>query len=160
MQSPSHVDVYWRPGCAFCSSLKRQLDKLGLERRLITAGDNKALLDPFSPRDAGQEAYMQRIVDQIHEQFIEAVKKGRGERLAQRADIFSGLVWNGDQARELGLVDHIGSTGYALRDLLQLEEQIDYTPVDDWFKTFSRQFGAGAGSALDGLLMKQALEFN
>lgn len=134
------------------------IEKLGIERRLITAGDNKAMLDPFSPRDAGQEAYMQRLVDQIHTQFIDAVKHGRGERLAQRADIFSGLVWNGEQAKELGLVDHIGSTGYAMRDVLGLEEQVDYTPVDDWFRTFSRQVGTGMGTVLDRLLLKQGIE--
>lgn len=136
------------------------IEKLGIERRLITAGDNKALMDPFSPRDPEQEAYMQRIVDQIHTQFIDAVRQGRGERLAQRADIFSGLVWNGEQAKELGLVDHIGSMGYAQRNILELDETLDYTPVEDWFRTFSRQVGVGMGSALDGLLAKQGLELN
>lgn len=134
------------------------IEKLGIERRLITAGDNKALMDPFSPRDPEQEAYMQRIVDQVHTQFIDAVKQGRGERLAQRADIFSGLIWNGEQAQALGLVDHVGSTGYALRELLELENTVDYTPVDDWFRTFSRQVGVGVGSALNGVVAKQGLE--
>jgi protease-4 len=133
------------------------MKKLGLERRLITAGDNKAMLDPFSPKDEIQEAYMQRIVDQIHAQFIEAVKNGRGERLSDRADIFSGLVWNGEEAKALGLVDHIGSMAYTLRELLKVEEQVDYTPQADWLETFSKQMGAGMGAALDRLMLKQGM---
>ncbi len=131
------------------------LEKLGIERRLITAGDNKAMLDPFLPKDAEQEAYMQRIVDQVHEQFISAVKLGRGDRLADRADIFSGLVWNGSEAKDLGLTDHIGSMGYAMREILDLEEQVDYTPQIDWLSEFSKQVGATMGAALDRLLSKQ-----
>jgi protease-4 len=131
------------------------MQKLGIERRLITAGDNKDMLDPFLPRDEVQEAYMQRMVDQIHVQFIEAVKSGRGERLADRADIFSGLVWNGEEAKVLGLVDHIGSMGYTLREILNIDEQLDYSPQVDWFETFSKQVGAGMGTALDRLMLKQ-----
>lgn len=131
------------------------LKKLGIERRLITAGDNKAMLDPFLPKDEAQQVYMQRIVDQVHAQFISAVKQGRGDRLVNRADIFSGLVWNGSEAKALGLVDHIGSMGYALREVLQLEEQLDYTPQVDWFEAFSKQVGSGAAAALDRLILKQ-----
>lgn len=131
------------------------LEKLGIERRLITAGDNKAMLDPFLPKDEAQEAYMQRIVDQVHAQFIDAVKQGRGDRLADRADVFSGLVWNGAEAKELGLVDHIGSMGYALREILELETQRDYTPKVDWLEEFSKQVGTSMGAALDRLVLKQ-----
>ena len=131
------------------------LEKLGIERRLITAGDNKAMLDPFLPKDEAQEAYMQRIVDQVHEQFIDAVKQGRGDRLADRADVFSGLVWNGAEAKELGLVDHIGSMGYALREILELETQLDYTPKVDWLEEFSKQVGTSMGAALNRLVLKQ-----
>lgn len=131
------------------------LEKLGIERRLITAGDNKAMLDPFLPKDEAQEAYMQRIVDQVHEQFIDAVKKGRGDRLVDRADVFSGLVWNGAEAKALGLVDHIGSMGYALREILQLETQLDYTPKVDWLEEFSKQVGTSMGAALNRLVLKQ-----
>lgn len=133
------------------------LDKLGIERRLITAGDNKAMLDPFLPKDEAQEAYMQRIVDQVHDQFIAAVKKGRGDRLADRADIFSGLVWNGSEAKELGLTDHVGSMGYAMREILQLENQLDYTPQVDWLEEFSKQVGTSMGAALDRLILRQDL---
>ncbi|MEE9446465.1 MAG: S49 family peptidase [Arenicellales bacterium] len=131
------------------------MKKLGIERRLITAGDNKAMLDPFLPQDPAEAAYMQRIVDQIHVQFIEAVKQGRGDRLADRADIFSGLVWNGSEAKTLGLVDHIGSMGYALREILKIETQVDYTPVVDWMETFSKQVGASMGAAIDRIVTKQ-----
>jgi protease-4 len=134
------------------------MKKLGIERRLITAGDNKAMLDPFSPKDEAQEAYMKRIVDQIHTQFIEAVKNGRGERLANRADIFSGLVWNGEEAKTLGLVDHIGSTGYTMRVVLELEDQVDYTPVTDWLGAFTKQIGADISVALHGLIFKQGMD--
>lgn len=133
------------------------MQKLGIERRLITAGDNKAMLDPFLPKDAGQEAFMQRIVDQIHRQFIDAVKQGRGERLSKRADIFSGLVWNGEEAKALGLVDHIGSMGYTMREILKIEDQIDYSPQADWLDTFSKQIGASTGAALDRLMLKQGM---
>jgi protease-4 len=134
------------------------MKKLGIERRLITAGDNKAMLDPFSPKDEAQEAYMKRIVDQIHKQFIEAVKSGRGERLANRADIFSGLVWNGEEAKTLGLVDHIGSTGYTMREVLELEDQVDYSPVTDWLGAFTKQIGADISVALHGLIFKQGVD--
>jgi protease-4 len=135
------------------------MKKLGIERRLITAGDNKAMLDPFSPKDEAQEAYMKRIVDQIHTQFIEAVKNGRGERLANRADIFSGLVWNGEEAKTLGLVDHIGSTGYTMREVLELEDQVDYTPATDWLGALTKQIGADISVALHGLIFKQGMDF-
>ena len=133
------------------------MQKLGIERRLITAGDNKAMLDPFLPKDAGQEAFMQRIVDQIHSQFIDAVKQGRGERLSKRADIFSGLVWNGEEAKALGLVDHIGSMGYTMREILKIEDQVDYSPQADWLDTLSKQIGVSTGAALDRLMLKQGM---
>jgi len=133
------------------------MEKLGIERRLITAGDNKAMLDPFLPKDDAQQAYMQRMSDQIHTQFIDAVKAGRGDRLADRADIFSGLVWNGEEAQKLGLVDDIGSMGYVMREILNIEDQIDYTPQEDWLDTLSKQLGASMGSALDKLMLKQSM---
>jgi protease-4 len=135
------------------------MKKLGIERRLIIAGDNKAMLDPFLPKNEAQEAYMQRLVDQIHVQFIDAVKQGRGDRLSSRADIFSGLVWVGDEAKQLGLIDHLGSMGFAVREVLKQEEQIDYTPSTDWFETFSRQMGAAMSAALGRLSFKQSMTF-
>ncbi len=131
------------------------MKKLGIERRLITAGENKGMLDPFSPQDATQEAYMQRIVDQVHAQFISAVKQGRGDRLLDRADIFSGLVWNGEEAMQLGLVDHLGSSGYAMREIFGMDTQVDYSPVEDWLKTFSKGVGASMSNGLNQLVLKQ-----
>jgi len=131
------------------------IKKLGIERRLITAGDNKGMLDPFLPQDDVQEAYMQRIVDQVHQQFISAVKQGRGDRLKDRADIFSGLVWNGEEALELGLIDAIGSNGYAMREIFKLEDEVDYTPVVDWMEAFSKGVGASMGAGLKQALIEQ-----
>lgn len=131
------------------------MKKLGLERRLITAGENKGMLDPFSPQDKTQEAYMQGIVDQVHTQFITAVKAGRGERLSDRADIFSGLVWNGEEAVQLGLVDHIGSSGYVMREVFDMEKQVDYSPVVDWLETFSRGVGASLSAGFNQQVLKQ-----
>jgi len=133
------------------------MKKLGIERRLITAGSNKGMLDPFSPEDKTQEAYMQRIVDQVHTQFIDAVKKGRGDRLSNRADIFSGLVWNGEEAVQLGLIDHLGSSGYAMREIFKMDTQVDYSPEVDWLETFSKGMGASMSANLDRLLMKQGI---
>jgi len=131
------------------------IEKLGIERRLITAGDNKGMLDPFLPQNAAQDAYMQRIVDQVHQQFITAVKQGRGDRLKDRADIFSGLVWNGEEAMELGLIDAIGSNGYAMREIFKLENELDYTPAVDWMEAFSKGVGASMGAGLKQALLEQ-----
>lgn len=133
------------------------MKKLGVERRLITAGENKGMLDPFSPQDETQEAYMQRIVDQVHKQFITAVKEGRGERLSDRADIFSGLVWNGEEAVKLGLVDHIGASGFVMREIFEMETQVDYSPVVDWLETFSKGVGASMSAGFNQLMLKQGL---
>ena len=88
------------------------MNKLGIERRLLTAGDNKGLFDPFLPEDAGQKAHLQQMLNEVHQHFIDAVKQGRGERLSQQADLFSGLIWTGEKAIELGLVDEFGTTKY------------------------------------------------
>ena len=125
------------------------IEKLGIERRLITAGDNKALMDPFSPRDPEQEAYMQRIVDQIHEQFITAVKEGRGERLARRADIFSGLIWTGQEAIELGLVDKVGSASHVAREVIGAEDIVEYSVEEDVLERLVDRLGASTAKMLN-----------
>jgi len=104
------------------------MEKLGVERRLYTAGENKALLDPFLPEDPAQIAHMETMLLNVHEQFINAVRAGRGDRLSQDDRVFSGLVWSGEQAVELGLVDELGSIGTVLRDKLDLEHVVDMTP--------------------------------
>jgi len=112
------------------------MDKLGIERRLMTAGENKAMLDPFSPQDESQKAYIQSMLAEIHQQFIEVVRKGRGDRLESNPDIFSGLVWSGQQAVALGLADGLGNLDYVAREVVQAEDIVDYTqrePVAfDW----------------------------
>jgi len=104
------------------------MQKLGIERRLLTAGENKGLFDPFLPEDAAQKAHLQRMLDEVHQHFIDAVKRGRGERLSQQVDIFSGLIWTGEKAIELGLVDAIGSTKSVARDVIKAETIVDFSP--------------------------------
>ena len=103
------------------------MEKLGVERRLLTAGSNKGFLDPFSPQSEQQREYAQVMLDQIHQQFIEVVKKGRGERLKIADDTFSGLFWTGQQAVDMGLADRLGSLDYVAREVVKAEDVIDYT---------------------------------
>lgn len=103
------------------------LERLGIERRVFTAGNNKAFLDPFSSMTAEQEKFWQSILDSTHQQFIDRVKEGRGERLAANPEIFSGLVWNGELALAQGLIDELGSI-YSLQDQLGVANLVDYTP--------------------------------
>ena len=131
------------------------LEKLGIERRLITAGVNKGIGDPFSPLPPEQRAYLQASIDQIHQQFIKVVREGRGKRLKETSDTFSGLFWNGEQALEIGLIDHLGSLDYVAREVIKAEEVIDYTPKENVAERLAKRFGAsiGAGAikALQGL---------
>lgn len=122
------------------------MDKLGIERRLLTAGQNKGMLDPFSPQDARQKAYAQAMIDQIHRQFIQVVKEGRGERLKETPDTFSGLFWNGEQAVELGLADEFGSLDRVAREVVKAEEVVDYTPKDNVAERLAKRFGAAVGA--------------
>ena len=121
------------------------MDKLGVERRLITAGTNKGMLDPFSPEDEAQRAYAQAMLDQIHRQFIKIVKDGRGKRLKETPETFSGLFWNGEEAVKLGLADHLGSLDYVAREVIKAEEVIDYTPRDNVAERLAKRFGAAMG---------------
>jgi protease-4 len=120
------------------------MEKVGAERRVLTAGDNKAFLDPFSPLSDKQRAYAQSMLDDIHQQFITAVRDGRGPRLKESPDMFSGLVWNGQRAVELGLADAAGSVASVARDVFQAEEVVDFTPKEDLANRFARRFGAAA----------------
>ncbi|WP_372659407.1 S49 family peptidase [Hydrogenophaga sp.] len=124
------------------------MDKLGIERRLMTAGANKAMLDPFSPQDDAQRAYIQSMLGEIHDQFIEVVKKGRGERLKVTPDTFSGLVWSGQQAVNLGLADQLGNLDYVAREVVKAEEIVDYTHKENVGLRLARRFGASVGEGL------------
>ena len=122
------------------------MEKLGIERRLMTAGENKGFLDPFSPQTEKQRQYAQAMLDQIHLQFIEVVKSGRGTRLKETSETFSGLFWSGQQAIELGLADQFGSLDFVAREVVKAEEIIDYTLRDNVAERLFKRFGAAIGS--------------
>lgn len=123
------------------------MEKLGVERRLITAGDNKALLDPFSPLPESQRQLWQSVVDTTHRQFIERVKSGRGDKLKDDPLLFSGMVWSGEQALAMGLIDALGSPGQVARDVVGAEEIVDFSrgrdPLQQLLKGLGVEFGAG-----------------
>ncbi len=128
----------------------RVLDKLGVERRLLTAGDNKGFLDPFSPLDPKQRAHAQQMLSDIHAQFIDVVKRGRGDRLKPDPQIFSGLVWTGERSIELGLADALGSVEQVAREVIKAETIVDYTPRENIAERVVRRFGAASAEALWG----------
>ena len=121
------------------------MDKLGVERRLMTAGDNKGFLDPFSPQTDKHRAYAQAMLNQIHAQFIDAVKSGRGKRLKDTPELFSGLFWTGQQAVELGLADQLGNLDFVAREVVKAEELVDYTRRDNVAERLAKKFGAAVG---------------
>jgi protease-4 len=122
------------------------MDKLGVERRLFTAGANKGIGDPFSPISDEQRAHLQSTLDQIHRQFIAVVKEGRGKRLKETPEMFSGLFWNGEEAIKLGLADHLGSLDYVAREVVKAEDIIDYTPKENVAERLVKRFGASIGA--------------
>ncbi|WP_077034234.1 S49 family peptidase [Pelomonas sp. KK5] len=121
------------------------MDKVGVERRLLTAGENKGMLDPFTPLKPQQRAYAQAMLDQIHQQFIAVVREGRGKRLKETPETFSGLFWNGQEAVRLGLADHFGNLDYVAREVVKAEDVIDYTPRDNVAERLAKRFGAAFG---------------
>jgi protease-4 len=123
------------------------MEKVGVERRLMTAGANKGMLDPFSPRNAHQESFAQAMLAQIHKQFIDVVKQGRGKRLKEGPDTFSGLFWNGQEAVTLGLADHLGSMDQIARDVIKAEDVIDYTTKENLAERLAKRFGASFGES-------------
>jgi protease-4 len=122
------------------------MEKLGVERRLLTAGENKGFLDPFSPQTEKQREYAQTMLDQIHQQFIGVVKAGRGDRLKTTPDTFSGLFWTGQQAVEMGLADKLGNLDYVAREVVKAEDIIDYTRRDNVAERLVKRFGASIGA--------------
>ena len=124
------------------------MEKLGVERRLITAGKNKALLDPFLPEDPAHKQIAVDLITEIHNQFIAAVREGRGKRLKETPDMFSGLIWSGAKSVELGLSDGLGGLDYVAREVVKAEEIVDYTQKENIAEKFARRFGAGAMSSL------------
>jgi protease IV len=124
------------------------MEKLGIERRLMTAGANKAMLDPFSPQDEAQRAYIQAMLGEIHSQFIAVVKRGRGERLKETPDTFSGLVWSGQQAVSLGLADGLGSLDFVAREIVKAEDIVDYTQRENLGLRLAKRLGASMGEGM------------
>jgi protease IV len=122
------------------------MNKLGVERRLLTAGENKAMLDPFSPVNPQHVKLAKAMVDQIHQQFITVVRAGRGDRLKETPQTFSGLFWNGEEAVRQGLADGIGTLDFVARDIIKAEELIDYTPRDNVAERLAKRFGASVGA--------------
>jgi protease-4 len=124
------------------------MEKLGVERRLLTAGENKGFLDPFSPLDATQRGYAKTMLGDIHGQFIEAVRMGRGERLKESDETFSGLVWTGERSIELGLADALGSVAYVAREIVKAETIVNYSWREHIVERVARRFGATLGESI------------
>lgn len=130
------------------------LEKLGVERRLLTAGEHKAMLDPFSPVKEPEAKHMQSLLDQVHQQFISAVREGRGDRLKEKEtpEMFSGLVWTGTEGVRLGLADDFGSVDSVARETLGTEEKLNFTPHERLIDRLAGKFGASFGHAITSLL--------
>jgi len=128
------------------------MKKLGIERRLFTAGENKGFLDPYLPIEAEQKAFWNNVLSITHRQFIEQVKLGRGDRLSDRPEIYSGYVWTGEQALELGLIDALGSASYVAREVVGAEKIVDYTVSPDPFDRIFKQIGMGAAESLAAIV--------
>jgi len=126
------------------------MEKLGVERRLLTAGENKGFMDPFSPMNPHHKELVKQMLDEIHQQFIAVVKQGRGKRLKETPDTFSGLFWTGQKSIELGLADEMGSLESVARDVIKAEDIVDFTTREGLADRLARRFGAGVASALPG----------
>lgn len=122
--------------------------KLGVERRLLTAGENKGFLDPFSPVDPKQQAFAKQMLEEIHSQFIGVVREGRGKRLKETPEMFSGLVWSGEKSIQLGLADALGSVESVARDVIKAEDIVDYTQQESFAERLANRLGTAMASAL------------
>lgn len=125
------------------------MEKMGVERRLLTAGENKGFLDPFSPISAAQKEYAQTMLNEIHQQFIDVVKHGRGKRLKEAPEMFSGLFWSGERSIQLGLADALGNVDYVAREVIKAEEVVDFTQQEGIAERFAKRFGAVTANALN-----------
>ena len=130
------------------------MDKLGISRRMITAGSNKGMLDPFSKEDPKQVEMVQTMLNEIHQQFIAVVKAGRGDRLKDSPDLFSGRVWNGEQAVKMGLADGFGTVDTVARDVFKAPNILDYTMKENFAERVAKRFGAEVGSAAGKALVR------
>ncbi len=128
------------------------MQKLGVERRLLTAGENKALFDPFLPEQAAQRAHLQSVLNEVHAHFIDAVKSGRGDRMVESEELFSGLIWSGEKALDLGLADAYGTRLSVARDL-SAEDIVDFTPRQSLLTRIADRIGASAGESVSEMLL-------
>jgi len=124
------------------------MEKLGVDRRAYTAGENKDFLDPFAPENPAHKEHAKRMIDEIHQQFIKVVREGRGTRLKESPELFSGLVWTGERAVQLGLADGFGSLDSVARDVIKAENVVDFTPDENYLEQISKRLGAGAAESL------------
>lgn len=127
------------------------MKKYGIERRSITAGNNKAILDPFLPMNNAQRLHAEKMLGQVHQHFIDVVKEGRGDLLADDPDLFSGLFWSGEEAKRLGLIDDYGSLDSVARNVVGAEMIVDYTVMPSFFDQFNRQFGVAIGKGIGSI---------
>jgi protease-4 len=133
------------------------MQKLGIERRLLTAGSHKAMLDPFSPPKEDETHFMQGLLDQVHQQFISAVKEGRGDRLKETPDMFSGLVWTGEAGVKLGIADDFGNTDYVAEKIIGAKHRVDFTQQGRLIDKLAGKLGASFGQAMGSLLQSASL---
>lgn len=138
-------------GYGFTEAMK----KVGVERRLMTAGENKAMLDPFSPVNPKHQELAQAMLNEVHEQFKTVVRQGRGSRLKETPELFSGLFWSGEQSIKLGLADALGSTDYVAREVIKQEDIVDFTYQDDFASRIAKRIGASVSTAIGEVLAKQ-----
>lgn len=130
------------------------MKKLGVERRLMTAGENKAMLDPFSPINPKHQGYAQAMLNEIHEQFKTVVREGRGQRLNETPETFSGLFWSGEQSIKMGLADALGSTDFVAREVIK-QEMVDFTYQDDFASRIAKRIGASASASIGEGIARQ-----
>lgn len=140
-------------GYGFTETMK----KVGVERRLLTAGENKAMLDPFSPVNPKHQALAQAMLNEIHEQFKTVVRDGRGSRLKETPETFSGLFWSGEQSIQIGLADALGSADYVAREVIKQEEIVDFTYQDDFASRIAKRIGASVSATIGEVIAKQLI---
>ncbi|MEP1213918.1 MAG: S49 family peptidase [Marinobacter sp.] len=134
------------------------MEKIGVDRRLYTAGENKAFLDPFSPEEEEEVEFWESVLKTTHSQFIESVRKGRGDRLADDERLFSGLIWSGEQALELGLIDGLGSSSHVARQVVGQEDMVDYSRRRSPLQDIVDQLGVSVGSGIARYVTESRLE--
>lgn len=133
------------------------LNKLGVQRRLLTAGQNKGFMDPFSPTTPEMTGFVQSMLNDIHQQFISAVEQGRGDRLKKNDMIFTGLAWTGNQSKDLGLIDGFGSADYVAREIIGAQTLVDYTAAPNWLERLSQHMGASIAHAMKSEIYTQQM---